>query len=98
MTTIAKTARLPEELMKGIQYRTEIEGTDESSSIRDLLSLGLQEYAIKLYKSGRMSLREAAKLAGLSMRDMLDILWEHGVKGNITYETQKRSLEIIKEL
>lgn len=51
--------------------------------------------AVSLYKQGRISLREAAHLAETTLRDMLDILLEHGVKGNISYDLQKKSLEII---
>ncbi|MBI4148431.1 UPF0175 family protein [Candidatus Woesearchaeota archaeon] len=98
MTTIAKTTRLPEQLLKGIKYRTQREGTDESTALRQLLTLGIQEYAIKLYKAGLISLREAAHICNTTTRDMLDLLLDHGVKGNIQYATQKQSLEIIRNL
>ena len=84
--------------MKGIRYHTRKEGVDESTALRQLLRYGLQEYAIKLYRSGQISLREAADLSDVSVRDMIDILVEHGVKGNIQYDTQMRSLEIVREL
>lgn len=97
MTSIAKTTRIPQQLVRGIKYRTERECVDESTALRQLLRLGLQEYAIILYKRGDITLREAAALCTLSMRNMLDVLIEHGVKGNVQYDTQKRSLEIIRD-
>lgn len=98
MVTIAMTTRLPPSIVKGIRYRTRKEGVDESTALRQLLRYGLQEYAIRLYKQGQISLREAANLGNVSVRDMIDILAEHGVKGNIQYDTQIKSLEIIKEI
>ena len=98
MTTIAKTTRLSPELVSGIEYRTKRENVDESTALRQLLHLGLQEYAVQLYKQGKLAIREAAKICNTTLREMLDILAEHGVKGNITYETQRKSLEIVKEL
>ncbi len=53
---------------------------------------------ITLYKHGKVSLREAAELSNLSAREMIDVLLAHGVKGNIDYDTQKKSLEIIKTI
>lgn len=98
MNSIAKTTRLPSEIIKGIKYRTKREGIDDSTSLRQLLHIGIKEYVIKLYKQGEISLREAAQITNLTIRDMLDILLEHGIKGNIKYDVQQKSLEIIKEL
>lgn len=95
MVSIAKTTRLPLPLVKGIKYRTRREQVDESTALRQLLGLGLQEYAIRLYQQGSISLREAAELCNLSTRDMLELFMDRGAGGNVQYDTQKRSLEII---
>lgn len=97
MTSVAKTTRLPPEVVRGIKYRRRREGVDESTALRQLLRAGLQEYAIQLYKHGQLSLRKASELAHVPVRDMLDQLLEHGVKGNIEYDTQTRSLEIVRK-
>ncbi len=98
MTTIAKTTRLPSSLLRGVKYRTRKEGVDESTSLRQLLTLGLQEYAVQLYREGKIGLPEAAELSNQNVREMLDILELHGVRGNVQYETQSKSLEIVKRL
>ncbi len=98
METIAKTTRLPSSLLKGIKYRTKKEGVDESTSLRQLLQLGLLGYAIQLYREGKVSLREAAEISNISVREMLEAAQEHGVTGNVKYDTQKHSLEIIKQM
>ncbi|MBI2564680.1 UPF0175 family protein [Candidatus Woesearchaeota archaeon] len=97
MKSIAKTTRLPARLVRAIKFRTKKEKVDESTALRQLLHLGVQEYTIKLYSEGKITLREAAELNELSVRDMLDILADHGILGNIQYDTQKKSLEIIKQ-
>ncbi|HLC85644.1 MAG TPA: UPF0175 family protein [Candidatus Nanoarchaeia archaeon] len=51
---------------------------------------------IRLYQEGRISLREAARLCSVTLRDMLYALRDHGVSGNVSYDTQKRALEIIE--
>ncbi|PIN76131.1 hypothetical protein COV18_00765 [Candidatus Woesearchaeota archaeon CG10_big_fil_rev_8_21_14_0_10_37_12] len=98
MTTIAKTTRLPRELLYSVEYRTKKENIDESAALRQLLTLGIQRYAVQLYKQGQVTLREAAKLCSVTLREMIEILLDHGVKGNINYDMQKKSLEIIKSL
>jgi len=60
--------------VKGIRYRTQKEGVDESTALRQLLRYGLQEYAIKLYRRGQVSLREAADL-GMAIH-ILQLMWK----------------------
>jgi len=98
MESIAKTTRLPTALVKAIKYRTKKEKVDESTALRQLLHQGVQAYTVQLYVEGRMTLREAAELNDISVREMLDILSDHGITGNIQYDVLKRSLEIVKEM
>lgn len=95
---ISKTIRLPEELSERIGYRAKKEDIDESDAIRQLIKLGLKEYAVNLYRDKKVTLREASELADLSPREMLDLLMEHGIKGNVTLKQQQRSLEYVDEL
>ncbi|VVB56201.1 Uncharacterised protein [uncultured archaeon] len=67
-------------------------------AIRQLIKLGLKEYAVNLYRDKKVTLREASELADLSPREMLDLLMEHGIKGNVTLKQQQRSLEYVEEL
>jgi len=43
-------------------------------------------------------LREASELAGVSLREMLDLLMEHGIAGNVTLKQQQKSLKYVEEL
>jgi predicted HTH domain antitoxin len=69
---------------------------DESDAIRQFIKLGLREYAINLYRDRRITLREASELADVSLREMLDLLMEHGIGGNVTLKQQQKSLEHIE--
>lgn len=91
MTTV-KSVRLPDDLMDAIRERADRERLDESTAIRQLLALGLQEYACGLYRAGEVTLRQAARIANVPVRRMLEILWDRGVQGNVTYDTQRRAL------
>ncbi|MBS7248997.1 MAG: UPF0175 family protein [Candidatus Freyarchaeota archaeon] len=93
-----KTIRLPEEILKGIAYTAEKEDIEESTAIRKLLREGLIEYAAKLYSDGEITLGESAQLAGVSLRSMLEILLNKGIRGNITLNQQKRAIEHAKKI
>jgi len=91
-----KTTRIPETLLKIIEFRAEKERLDESTVIRQLLHFGAKHYVSQLYKDGELSLREAAELLGASTRETLEILWEEGVKGNVLLSTQLKALELAR--
>ncbi len=93
-----KTVRLTGDLLKGVSYRTMVEDVDESTAIRQLIRLGVEWYAVKLYKIGKITLPEAAELSNVSLRRMLSILEEHGVKGNVTMKQQIRALDYARNL
>jgi len=54
--------------------------------------------AIEKYKSSEASLEKAARLAGVSVSKMMDILKVYGVKANLDYEDYLKSLKSIKEV
>jgi len=95
---ITKTIRLPEDILERINYRAKKEDIEESVAIRQLIKLGLREYAVNLYRDKKATLREACELADVSLREMLEILMEHGIKGNVTLKQQQRSLEYMDRL
>lgn len=88
-----KSVRIPDELMETIRKRADREQLDESTTIRQLLTLGVREYACNLYRDGEVTLREAAAIADLSLRDMVDLLEGRGIKGNVTLEQQRKAIQ-----
>ena len=97
LSIVLKTTRVPENLMKVIEYRVNKEGLDESTVIRQLIQLGVRQYISQLYKESELSLREASELLGVSLRETLEILWKEGVKGNILVSTQQKALKLARK-
>jgi predicted HTH domain antitoxin len=95
---ITKTIRLPEDVSERISYRAKKEDIEESVAIRQLIKLGLRAYAVNLYRDKKATLRDACELADVSLREMLELLMEHGIKGNISFKQQQRSLEYMESL
>jgi hypothetical protein len=93
---IEKTVNLTEDILKSVLYRTKMEDVDESTAIRQFIRFGVMWYVVELYKRGKITLGEAAELSGVSLRRMLDILAEHGVKGNVKMKQQIRALDYAK--
>lgn len=59
------------------------EKLEKAQSLRKLMRLGFEYYIAKSYESGKLTLREAAKLLNLTISETLDLLLEMGVNGNI---------------
>jgi len=88
-----ETVNLTEDLLKGVLYRAKLEDVDESTAIKQFIRLGVMWYVVDLYKRGKITLGEAAELSGVSLRRVLDMLAEHGVKGNIKMNQQIKALD-----
>ncbi len=90
-----KSLRIPESLLKTIRHLARREHLDESTAIRKLIAMGATEYAVQLYRDGKVTLREAAEMAEATPREMIEILLEHGVKGNVTVAQQRKAIEFV---
>jgi len=78
------TLRVPEDLLERIDEIAKREGKERSEVIRELLRIGLRdkliEDALKAYREGKVSMWKAAKIAGLSLWEFVEILKEKGVE------------------
>lgn len=90
----ARAVRMSDPLMKGIELVRRREALDASAATRKLLTLGLERYVARLYTEGELTLREAATLLELPLRDAMDRLWSLGAAGNITAAQNLRAMEI----
>lgn len=52
-----------------------------------------QEYALKLFAEGRVSISEGAALAKLSVGEYMDLLASRGIKSRVTLEDHKLGLK-----
>lgn len=98
MGSVSKTVRFPEKLLKAVEHKAEFDKINESSAIRHLLALGVEDYAIELFRAGNVTLNEAAELAGVTLREMIDSLQRHGVRGNVRMDQQREALEFVNEM
>ncbi|MFA4820387.1 MAG: UPF0175 family protein [Candidatus Aenigmatarchaeota archaeon] len=71
MTEVNLSARISEEMEKGIEEFMKNEKVDRSIAVRKLLDSGLQEWklakALKLLGKGEVTFSKAAKIAGLDI-------------------------------
>jgi len=98
VNSVSKTVRLPRKLLRAIHHKAESEEINESAAIRRLLTLGAEDYAIELFREGKVTLNEAAELAGVTLRQMVDSLHRHGVRGNVRIDQQREALELAGKL
>jgi predicted HTH domain antitoxin len=69
-----------------------------SSAVRELVDLGRVMLAVDRYKNGEASLEKAAKLAGVSLSKLMDILASYGVEANLTHEDYLQSLKTVRKV
>lgn len=60
---VPKTARIPKNILKVIEFRVNKEGLDESTVIRQLLHLEARQYVSRLYNKRGFSLKYSGKKA-----------------------------------
>ncbi|MEE8168548.1 MAG: UPF0175 family protein [Candidatus Hydrothermarchaeales archaeon] len=81
MKTVA--VRIPKDIEKEFEVVVKTEGLDKSTALRKLLKKGIgewkKEYALELLQQGKTTLWKAAKIADLTIWEMLDLLEEKGI-------------------
>jgi hypothetical protein len=90
MTT--KTLRLPDELASAIRAVGEAEQIEESAAMRKLLRMGFELYTARLYRDGRITLRQAARRLHRPRSETLEFFQQLGIKGNVSAEDPLASL------
>jgi predicted HTH domain antitoxin len=77
------SARLSEADNEELETVAELLESDKSTTIRKALREGLatmrERHAVERYQSGDASVTEAARLAGLSVGEWLEVAHEHGL-------------------
>ena len=73
------------------------EREDVSKKVRELVDLGRVMFAIDKYKKSEASLEKTARIAGVSLSKMMDILNEHNVELNLQREDYLRGVDNLRE-
>lgn len=92
--------RLPKELLEIIEEKAKEDNTDKSTVIRQMLATAIKEYqkekATQLYKKGKITITAAAKMANLTIHEIIDYLIKSGYKAEYTMEDFRREIELLK--
>jgi len=98
MDTKTLSIRMAEDYYKFLTSLAKEEKGDVSKKVRELVDLGRVMLAINKYKNSEASIEKAARIAGVSISKMMDILSEYGVKSNIEYEDYLKGLKSLKKI
>ncbi len=75
----------------------ERKGIDEEGAMVMILDLGIKDFVVELYRRGDVTIREAAAILGINLRQTLEII-EKKIGGNVGREEAIRALEQAKKL
>ncbi len=91
------SVRASEIMVKEAERLAKFGKVDKSIVLREALEKGLEkiklETSIKLFIENKLTLQEAANIAGISAGEMMDILRQNGIDSKINLEDLRGSLE-----
>ena len=91
--------RLPREVLSRIEKLSKEEHEDRSTIIRKLVMLGysdlVKERVAEKYRSGRATLSEASRQAGLTLWEMESYLVERGYQSSYSVEDLENELRLL---
>lgn len=88
-----KSIRIPKDMMTAIELLEKEEKIEESTAMRKLMRIGFETYIGNLYKQGKVTLREAARLLGVNQIEAMNLFLDAGIKGNLDASDVLTSLE-----
>ncbi|MBU2617757.1 MAG: UPF0175 family protein [Euryarchaeota archaeon] len=95
METIS--TRVPKEIIEAMQEIEEIEQSDRATVVRKLLVKAIEEWkknrAIQLYRDGKITLWRAARMANLSLREMMKLAAEKGIEFRYTEKDMEEDIK-----
>jgi predicted HTH domain antitoxin len=93
------STRLPADIEKELEKLAKREKVKKTVLFRKVLIIGLQElkedYAMELYRQGKVTLWKAAELAGLSLWEMIDRIREKKIPVKYDVEDAKDDLKLV---
>jgi predicted HTH domain antitoxin len=96
------SARIPDEDRDELDAVADLLEEDRSTTIRKALREGLTtlrtRHAVQRYQSGEASINEAARLAGLSVAEWLEVAHEHNLTTQLTAEDLREDVESARGL
>jgi predicted HTH domain antitoxin len=88
-----KSIRIPKEMMTAIELVEKEEKIEEATAMRKLMRIGFETYLGNLYRQGKVTLRETARLLGVSQIEAMNLFLDGGIKGNLDASDVLTSLD-----
>jgi len=92
-----KSLRISKDMMSAIELVEKEEKIEESTAMRKLMRIGFEAYVGNLYKQGKVTLREAARLLNVNQIEAMNIFLDAGIKGNLDTSDVVASLKRFAE-
>lgn len=97
------THRVPTNMLEYIDLKAKYEHADRSTVLKQLLAKSIEEdrkdFAARLFKEKKVSLRKAAKIANISTSEMIEVLKEKGIELDYSLRSLKEEIkEVYQEL
>jgi predicted HTH domain antitoxin len=98
MATKTLSIRIDEDDYRFLAAMAEEEKEDVSKAVRELVELGRLHLAMGKYRSSGASLEKSARIAGVSVSRMMDLLRDFGIEANLELEDYRASLNTARSL
>ncbi|MBK5276171.1 MAG: UPF0175 family protein [Desulfuromonadales bacterium] len=98
MATKTLSIRIDEDDYRFLAAMAEEEKEDVSKAVRELVELGRLHLAMDKYRSSEASLEKSARIAGVSVSRMMDLLRDFGIEANLELEDYRASLNTARSL
>jgi len=98
MPTKTLSIRIDEDDYRFLAAMAAEEKEDVSKAVRELVELGRLHLAMEKYRSSGASLEKAARIAGVSVSRMMDLLRDFGIEANLELEDYRTSLNTARSL
>ena len=92
------SVRMDEENYQFLRRLSKDEKADLSAAVRELVYKGRIMLAVERYRHRKASLGRASELAGVSVGEMIEILADFGVTGNLEAEDYRRGLAHLRQV
>jgi predicted HTH domain antitoxin len=96
------SARIPDDEEKALEEVADLLEEDKSTTIRKALHQGLYDLrvrvAIERYQSGEVSVNEAARIAGVSLGEWLEIARERNLTSQLSPDDLEADADAAREL
>ncbi|WP_231185059.1 UPF0175 family protein [Haladaptatus sp. DYF46] len=96
------SARIPDDEKKTLEEVAELLQEDKSTTIRKALQEGLRDIrvrvAVERYQSGEVSVNEAARIAGVSLAEWLEIARRRNLTSQLSPDDLEGDADAAREL